>query len=384
MFFTKKNFLNAILLATLSTTYSCTKEDKLIPDVEEKNKTNFKFLTLNHASSHGDTPSLTHVSHDGVITPDIYFLSNNELMPDKVSNINLIGDKFYLTGCSLNQSWYLDGYIKVMDTSTFKITNSYDFKYNDTQIEINMVCSADLGNNKLLVAGTLSSDETIMNFGIISLEQKKILSSARLNFSVKKMIKVGNKIFMAGPVINLNKSKIGVLDISNPTPEGIRTVSEGSLFDGSTPTFLIDNKGIIWAAIHDNTGSYVISIDPQTEKITKKIKLPYSITSLSSVGIAIDKESKYIYIRSNRAFYKLDTSIEKEPEDVDFEITSEVVDGGMSCADLQITKDGNLLFIRSISDKGKSCEVFELNPNNWQVEKKYTTNINSRQIFVLN
>ncbi len=385
----KKTFfltMSALFALTLIAT-SCSEDNNdLKTEVDETTpvKTSFKFLTINHSSSHGDSPSLSHVAHDGTVTSDVFYSANGSTMPDKMSEFNLIGDKFYATRSGLNSKWYLDAFIHVMDTATFKIEKTIELKYDDTLQELNLNSTVKLPNGLLLSAGALSNDETIQNFAIISPDDNSIVSSTRLDFAVKKMIYTQNKIFMAGPESNFKLNKIAVIDENNPNAEAIRTICNGSLFDGSSPTMLIDSKGMIWAAIHDEERASVICIDPKSEAVIHRINLPYSITPLSSVGMAIDKAAKWLYIRTGRAFYKLDTSSDKEPEDVAFEITSEVVDGGMTCADLKMGYNGNLLFIRSISDKGKSCEVYELNPETWETVEIYTTNINSRYIYTVN
>ncbi len=387
-------FFLAITAFAFTAFTSCAPEDDFSDDKNESGQTpdptpkplisNFKFLTVNPANYYGEAPSITHVSHEGATTQDIYFQANNALVTDGVTDVALIDDKLYMTITRMNSSYYTDCSIEVLNAETFVSEETIDLSYNTLGSELSVKTITAVPGDKLIAAGTLfySAGGDGDNLAVISRKDHSLEKTLRFDFPISKVIYAENKIFLAGAVANAVKSKIAVLDLNNITEDGLRVISdETNLFDGST-SILKDANGLIWAAVLRNGTPAVLCIDPATEQIVHDIRLPYSITSLSSVSATMDEKAETLYIRCGRAFYVIDAKNPAEPDDVAFEITSGIVDGGMTCLDLKMSQDGKLLFIRSIMTQGEVSQVYELDPADWTVTNIYPTGINSRFIYV--
>ncbi|MGL4293046.1 MAG: hypothetical protein ACRCSQ_05685 [Bacteroidales bacterium] len=390
MSFKRKFFLLVAIAATLSVTNSCSKEDSFgqeqipgeqLPDSKNP-QTSFKFLTINHASSQSDPGSISHISHGGISTEDIYKPVNGSEIPDRINEITLLGNQLCLTGCGLNTAWYMGSFVQLIDSASFKITKHIDLSHDFTKQEMSLSSSVKINDDLIFAAGSTSNDPMVHNIAIISLSQEKATNSFHTDFSVSKVIRVKNKLFLAGTAYNLKDSKIAVMDIDDIRPENIRIINDKTSLFNAYSSMLIDNQGKIWTLVNENNRGYIHCIDPDSEKIIKTIPLPYTISPLSSVSIAINAKASAIYLRAGRAFYLIDTETCQEPEDIVFEVTSEIVNGGMACYDLKIDHTGKLLFINHITGKGKKSEVYELDPEKWEVTNIYPTNTNSRYIYI--
>ncbi|MGL5683242.1 MAG: hypothetical protein ACRDDZ_09395 [Marinifilaceae bacterium] len=392
--FKSKLFLLAL---TCLTAFSCSSETTI---VEEENKeevtpqpepdpqpesflTSFKFITVNNSSMYSDPASLSYISHSGEANPDIYQSANNKLLENSIAEISRINDKFIFTYSVIDFSTYYSScYLEIVDTATFRVTDVIDLTYKNLGYELLINSSAKIDDNHIVTGGTLfyAAGGDGDNIAIISLKDKTVKQHARLEFPIHKVIHNKGKVFTFGARSNGHDSKFAVLNTDNITAEPRIILSPVNLFAGNPP--VIEAKGMIWIAAIDTQGPAVFCINPETETIAHRIALPYTISSLTSVGITMDKTEENLFIRAGRAFYRIDTKTLEAPDDVEFEVTSGVVDGGMQCLDLKTAPDGKLLFIREISGKGEICKVYEVDPTTGDVTNIYPTNINSRYLYI--
>ena len=169
MFTTNKLFAYAASAALLFSLVACDydKAESVYPDTEDNTESHFEFITINPYSMYGDLPSISCLTNDGEMVSDIYAQANSTTISKNLGDIMMHEDKLYLNKSELNNRWYLDSYIEIIDPVTFVTEKVYEFLYDETQVELSLYSSAIISNARLFSAGSLSSDETVNNAAII-------------------------------------------------------------------------------------------------------------------------------------------------------------------------------------------------------------------------
>ncbi len=391
----KSNHLFGAMLLSAVVLSSCDKENNDFQNNSNKEEsenpikpsyaTNFKFLTINGESTYGDPATISFVTHDNEITEDKYYETNSALIGGNVTSVKLIGDTLYAVHTQMDNRYYTDCAVELLDPSTLQSLKKIPFGYSELGFELSSCAIESIGGGDFLLAGTLfySAGGDGDNIAVASLnEEKFVKSSFRADFPIRIAHKIGDKILLAGNRNNGRNSKIAILDKNNISESGLTILKdEVNIFDGNSHS-VIDKNNKMWLLTHNVQSAKLYCIDVENSRIEHEIQLPYVITSLTSAGLTINSAKDKLYIRAVRAFYTVDVDSPSEPEDVVFEYFTPVVSGGMNVVELKMTEDDKLVFLNQKLENGAKSVVLEFDPITWEQTNEYEVGISASQIYV--
>ena len=374
--FSKKLFVPilgaALIFASCEKDSSIDNQDDIVIDdniVDKIEPVDFQYLTLNRTNMYGEVPSISFMSKDGVMTPRMYYQTNNEDFPSEAVNALQVKDRLFLVVCDY---WGFSGFMEVNPNTLLKVS---EHSLNGDFLPYDMI---SLGGDSVLLAGAENNGDYNIVIGDINSEEftkRKINSGNDINY----VRKIKNKVFFAGSYSN--SAVISVADINNINNDSFRTILEDVRLGSKSSNFCIDKNNNIWFS-NKESGSYMIyCIDTESETVKHKVSMPRSITTLNELAMAISKDKDVIYIRNHKAFFTMNVDSPETPDEPLYEYRDHV--GVLN--DLKVAANGNLLFLNETLGLGIPSEVIELSPNTnaeWSLVGITETGISSSKIFV--
>lgn len=328
-------FLSLIMIVT-----SCSEKElpEIIkkPGVPEKiYPVDFQYITLNHtAGAENESPSISYVNNDGISIPTYFKDANNENIESFPQGANQIREELFIMTPD-NRAEF--NRILVLDPNTFVKKRVINFGSSFKPFDIELI-----RDNLVLVVGEELDKNDRHNIIVGDLREegdKFVKKKFSLGYNLRRILKVGDKIFVGGA--RRSNSKLVVFDIDNINIEGAREIEGSSALMKDASDFMLDKNGMIWAGLVEGlTGMRLCRINPNSEKIDIRMNIPHT-GDLYTFGAAMSHDGKYVYIRSNKSFYSIDVDNPIVPDDPLFEYRT----NGGTMNDLQFTKEGDLIFI---------------------------------------
>ena len=250
--FSKKLFVPilgaALIFASCEKDSSIDNQDDIVIDdniVDKIEPVDFQYLTLNRTNMYGEVPSISFMSKDGVMTPRMYYQTNNEDFPSEAVNALQVKDRLFLVVCDY---WGFSGFMEVNPNTLLKVS---EHSLNGDFLPYDMI---SLGGDSVLLAGAENNGDYNIVIGDINSEEftkRKINSGNDINY----VRKIKNKVFFAGSYSN--SAVISVADINNINNDSFRTILENVRLGSKSSNFCIDKNNNIWFS-NKESGSYMI------------------------------------------------------------------------------------------------------------------------------
>lgn len=349
------------------------KDDSVKEPAEIITPVDFRYLTLNYEGNCGEKPSISYIHNNTTVYFDFFNQVNGSQILPNPNDIIQIKDKLII---AYGSNWNDNGLIQV-DANTFK-------KESELNIGADMIPYAieSLGGDSVFVAGRCKTE---LNNAFIARVSDDLLLKRKMeiNFTIRKMKRVGNKLFALGIKDNRNGEalvpNILVADITSMHKNGFRVIAENYPLSSRYSDLCVDYKGNLWFAA-DKDGYKLFCIDTNAEKILHTVAMPYSMSVNNELAYAISNDGKTVYLRNHKAFYAINVNDPQTPDEPVFEYIKHT--GVIN--DLKISKEGHLLFVdQNISCKSQSTVVEIQNiQDEWSVLSETTVGMVAKSIYI--
>lgn len=374
-----------VLLMSCSDHVIDSNEDKTeVPEIEKVYPVNFRCLTLNHEGSGGDKPSISYIHNNGVIYADYFRQMNNAECVADPRSVTQIKEKLYIPHSSYwpvqSEKWSQNG-IFVMGANDFICEKDIDLGEDFMPYMVQ-----DLGGDSVLVVGNTKNDVPNAIIGNISPNATKFkLREFTIDFPVNRISKVGDKIIVGGNRTQSDGvytySKLGVMDIKGLNPANIKVVVDKVNLSSRYSPFVKDKYQRIWFG-NQGGNSYVLQcVDPKSGKLIHEVSMPLTMSSINEMCFTMDNKGEHVYVRNHKAFYVISVDKPETPDEPVYEYRAHV--GALN--DLQMTKEGNLLFLNEVVTPFLPSELIELKPDKnakWEIVKISEIGSVAKSIYV--
>ncbi|MGL5786591.1 MAG: hypothetical protein ACRCX4_07240 [Bacteroidales bacterium] len=345
---------------------------------------NFRCLTLNHEGSGGDKPSISYIHNDGSVIADFFKQANGSgCVPDPRSATQ-IKEKLLIPHSSYwpvqSQQWTQNG-IFMMDANTFVCEKDFNLGSDYMPYAVQ-----DLGGDSVLVVGETKNDAPNMIVGYTSNTPDNFVKRTfNIDFPVNRVMRVGNKIIVAGNKKQSNGvytySKLGVLDIEDLNTGKVKVLLDKVNLSSRYSSVLKDKNQRIWIG-NEAGSSYVLQcVDLNSGKLVHEVEMPFTMSNMNELALTMDNRGEYIYLRNYKAFYMIAVDNPQTPDEPLYEYRAHV--GSLN--DLQMTKEGNLLFLNEVLTPFRPSELIEIKPSvnqPWEIVKITETGSVAKSIYV--
>ncbi|MDG5798956.1 hypothetical protein QA597_01095 [Marinilabiliaceae bacterium ANBcel2] len=296
----EKKLYQLIIIALLIT--SCSDDDNDIR-YESDGLLDYGALILNEGTFGNSNASLSFESftHDTVIG-DIYREANG-------GNIS-IGDVLQDAVITDNLALFV-----LNNSDKIEVTNSQDFTWKKTIDNLHNPRFATTHNNKLFVSQWRSAEGSV---AVIDLNNLEIIENIETDqYGAEGILSHNNYIWVANSGGFGTDNTISVID-----PETYQVVNTIKTKDEPTH-FTVDKNSDIWAVcsgsqiwnqdwteIIEETPSYLIKIDPNSQEVVREIKIS---DSKHANHIGINKDKSIIYTMNSLGIFKMRIEDEQLP-----------------------------------------------------------------------
>ena len=376
--FNKKLFLTTLVLFQVALFVGCSDSKpnptpEPPPPPEVIYPVDFRFITLNHKGySSTGKQSVSYVKEDGSIMANYFFETNGRVIPQDPISAMQVKDRLYITS---RNNWG-DNVVEELDPDTFEELRQINFKKDMITFD-----SQYLGGDSIVVVGGIKGGDYNVVIGTLDHAQEFIRRTFAIDMYITTAKVASKKLFVGS---DTKVAKLLVCDLDNISAEGMREIGKDvALFSNGTD-FITDKNNMIWTLIKPQEGSSAArlqSINPITEELGAGVDLPYSVSSYNGIGMAISPDGQMIYLRCHKAFYSFDVDNLIAADEPIFEYIGHV--GALQ--DLQMTKEGNLLFIDERQETGAPSIVYEYKPNisgEWEQLNKYSVGNCAQYIYI--
>ncbi|MGL4518689.1 MAG: hypothetical protein ACRCUJ_03020 [Phocaeicola sp.] len=386
---TRNNFLISTLFTTTLLVAGCSDldvhHDSLPPLLEDKE---LRAIVVNEGQFGYGTSSLTTLTHADEVEQDLFRRVNNRPMGDVAQSITRIGNYYYVP---LNNSKK----VEVFQVGTYQSVETMSIDKNNL---IPMYIT-HLGGDSIFVTNQNSKGEVL----IMDINHGKERSVVRRSFKIGggsyrtfQSRLLNNKLFVGG-------DGLWMFDLNNLSAESHRNLyyqsekdSDGNPRRVQTVDFSklpVDKHNRIWALtwfIDSNTykdRSYLLCIDPQTEKTLHEI----DVTSLGIntwIGcIDISPDGSTIYFNSSRNVYTLDVENPQLPSKPTFAIDLDETNEAdakrkrKTVYHMSISKENTLFMVEVLYGSIERSDVYEYDPRSGALLQKFEAGIFAHHIY---
>lgn len=389
MLFNKKQ---RILLLSAPLLFSACNDDVINDSKDDSQKepvevivpVDFRCITLNHEGSGGDKPSISYIHKDATVYANHFASVNQEQIVPNPRSASQINDKLYITHSSnwpvQSQKWSQNG-VFVMNPNTFVCERDIDLGKDYLPYAIQ-----SLGGDSILVAGNDKTKTSNIIIGSVDPASDTFVKrKLNVDFPVDRVIRVGNKIVVAGNKTQSNGvytySKLGVWDLKSISPDKIQILIDKVNLSSRNSAILTDKYQRIWFGNESGSGYVLQCVDLKSGKLIHQVAMPYSISASKELALTIDNKGEKIYLRYHKAFYVISVDSPEKPDDPVYEYLS----SASSLNDLQMTKEGNLLFLNEEATPFRPSELIEVKPminQPWEIVKVEKVGPVAKSIYV--
>ncbi|MGL5921270.1 MAG: hypothetical protein ACRCZQ_12355 [Bacteroidales bacterium] len=360
------------------------KDDSQKEPVEVIVPVDFRCITLNHEGSGGDKPSISYVHKDGTIYANHFTSVNQEQIVPNPRSASQINDKLYVTHSSYwpvqSQKWAQNG-VFVMNPNTFVCERDIDLGKDYLPYAIQ-----SLGGDSILVVGDDKTKTSNIIIGSLDPGSKSFVKrTLNVDFPVNRVVRVGNKIVVSGNKTQSNGvysySKLGVWDLKSITPDQIQILVDKVNLSSRNTSILTDKYQRIWFGNESGSGYVLLCVDLKSGKLIHEVSMPLSMSSMNELALTMDNKGEKIYLRNHKAFYVISVDNPSTPDEPVFEYLAQV--GSLN--DLQMTQEGNLLFLNEVITPSRPSELIEVKPmmnQPWEIVKVVNIGSVARSIYV--
>lgn len=233
-----------------------------VPSFEKKDGRKVKMIVVNEGLFTTNTAALSVVYDDGETYFDVFRWVNNRPLGDVAQSLTEINGHYFV---AVNNSKR----VEVLDKTTFRSVGSIRYKEAGSPRFITPVNDSIAMVSDLY--GQLVTIRSKPPYEVVEHIKLPLKSS-----SIEKMVTVGGKIFGA----YLNRG-IAVMDCKDYSLRNMRLMEDvipGELT--KTARMLVDKHDRVWVLTtprlsHDQKSLTLNCIDPQMEKVVKRIEIPY-------------------------------------------------------------------------------------------------------------
>ena len=213
-----------------------------------------RMIVVNEGQFTKGTAALSAITYEGTTTFDIFRDVNSMPLGDVAQSITCINGKYFVVLNNSNQ-------IKVVEPQTFKLVSTIDYEEKSASPRF----VAPLSDSTALVS------DLNRQLTIIDTKKYKVLDYIDISSQIEKMTVVGKKVFCAA-----GGAGVKVFDTDKPiSASAMRSVegTEGGVM--KTAKMILDKNEKLWVMTTSSDETILNCIDPATEKVVKKVEIPY-------------------------------------------------------------------------------------------------------------
>ncbi|HBX44490.1 DUF5074 domain-containing protein [Limibacterium fermenti] len=218
---------------------------------------NVKMIVVNEGLFTTNTAALSVIYNDGNVDWNIFQTVNKRPLGDVAQSLTYINDYYFL---AINNSKK----IEIIDPETFKSVGTILYEEAGSPRFIASI------NDSIAVVSDLYGQ-------LVKIRTKppyrtvEFLKLPSKNIGIEKMTVAGNKLFGA-----YFSKGIAVFDCNNVTIEAMRLIPDVKVGENTkTAKMIADANGKLWVMTSDNNQLTWNCINPATEKVEKKVEIPY-------------------------------------------------------------------------------------------------------------
>lgn len=266
-----KHIFHWTILLMVLTFAGCDKIPEM-PSFEGKNGSHIRMIVVNEGLFTTNTAALSAIYDDGATYFDIFRSVNQRPLGDVAQSMTEINGKYFV---AVNNSKR----IEILDMKTFKSVGSIRYKQSGSPRFI-----APLTDSTAMVSDLMGQLVVIRTRP--PYEEVEYIPLPLKSSSIEKMTTVGGKVFGA----YLGKG-IAVMDCKDYSLRNMRLIEE-VVVEETTKTCImpVDANGKLWVltkpqTVDAQTGATLNCIDPASEKVVKKVFIPFTLTNIKKGDI---------------------------------------------------------------------------------------------------